>query len=86
MRNATTTQPITALCLLVGFIILAAGISIGRASGLIGSGWFLLGLRGQQISAADGMEHHLIWATKRWIEINEPSPATARTEQQDGKS
>lgn len=44
MRNATTTQPITALCLLVGFIILAAGISIGRASGLIGSGWFLLGL------------------------------------------
>lgn len=42
--------------------------------------------RGQQISAADGMEHHLIWATKRWIEINEPSPATARTEQQDGKS
>lgn len=44
MRNATSTQPITALCLLVGFIILAAGISIGRASGLIGSGWFLLGL------------------------------------------
>lgn len=44
MRKVTTTQPITALCLFVGFVILAAWISIGRASGLIGSGWFLLGL------------------------------------------
>lgn len=51
MRNATSTQPITALCLFVGFIILAAWISIGRASGLIGKGWFLLGLFAAEAAA-----------------------------------
>lgn len=39
-------------------------------------------IKGQQVSAADTMESHLIWATKRWVEINEPAPATSPTEQQ----